>query len=581
MADRDCPFSVKKLKMITNFGKGEILKGSDCEIAVVFSTCKQHIDIEQVENFTCDIYTTPGGAAITRSLDGFEIDGEVGITLLQWEELDQLEDGVLRYTLNFDYEGEHIVREMSTMYYLKTPIDYTPMDFVDRQEMEDYVDEAVSEAISGSSPTVFLRVDANGSWIQQEEDGSDLKAFIEMAKVDPTKCCTVYIDSNGRRLNGTVEYSQSVLIGVSGGTHNGAQFTILLPLSLSRNIRYSAVAFADESGTYWSGGKNVGNTWEYVSSPGQGQQGLYFEVDITDPDNPVVTGFGIPMGSGPAPVVDGYVEIDDSIPYIVNLIKDFISGVTGLFELREYCSIWCNSGGSHYDTVSVKDASISTETNSVVYMEAPFYPPHWDRRYFLKMYLDGRDYFYGHSGPIRIHIDCIKEEDATGDFITSAETQQMIDEAIAAIPAYSGASEQYVQSAITEATSGLVSEGEMQAYVDAMVPSLEGYATEEYVGDAISDYNTLAEAHLQESISGFTTSAETEQMISAATQNFITSADTQDFLTSADTRDFITSADTSNFAIALTSVNKIWGGSAQAYSALTSYDNDTIYFVDP
>lgn len=409
--------------MVQILGKGEILKGSDCEIAVVFSTCKQHIDIGQAENFTCDIYTTPGGAAITRSLDGFEIDGEVGITLLQWEELDQLEDGVLRYTLNFDYEGEHIVREMSTMYYLKTPIDYTPVDFVDRQEMEDYVDGAVSGATSGSSPTVFLRVDANGSWIQQEEDGSDLKAFIEMAKTDPTKCCTVYISTYGQQFNGTVEYSQSVQItDVSGITHNGARIIILQPVAQSQTIRYTAIAYADENGIYWSGGRNVGNSWELVSLPGQGQQGLYVHVDVTDPDNPVVDGFGLSL----KPVVDGYVEIDDSTPSIVSNIKTFISGVTGMLELREYCNIWCYRGGTLCNTVYIDEPILSNEGSSFVYMEAAFFPASWERRYLLKMYIDGGRYFISHSGPIRIHIECIKE----GDYVTSAETQTMIDNSI-------------------------------------------------------------------------------------------------------------------------------------------------------
>lgn len=573
--------------MVTFFGKGEILKGSDAELTIELVPCNVHADINQLENYTCYIYTTPGGFAIARNLDYFEIVGNVGTTHLQRVHLDKLKDGVIRYTIEFDFDGDHYITEKNTGYYLKTPIDYTPVDFVDRQEMEDYVDEAVSEAISGSSPTVFLRVDANGSWIQQEEDGSDLKAFIEMAKVDPTKCCTVYISTNGNQFNGTVEYSQSVQISdVSGITHNGARIVILQPVAQSQTIRYTAMAYADENGIYWSGGRNVGNTWEYVSSPGQGQQGLYVHVDITDPDNPVVDGFGLSL----KPVVDGYVEIDDSTPSIVSGIKTFISGVTGMLELREYCNIWCYSGGSLWNTVYVTEPILSTEGSGFVYMEAAFFPAHWERRYLLKMYIDGGRYFTNHSGPIKIYLECIKEEDAAGDYVTSAETQQMIDDAIAAIPAYSGASEEYVQSAITEATSGLVSEDTMRAYVDAMVPSLEGYATEVYVGDAISDYNTIVEAYVQESISGFTTSAETQALISAATADFITSADTagfltsadtQAFITSADTQDFITSADTSNFVVALTATNKIWGGSAQAYSALTSYDPNTFYFVDP
>ena len=572
--------------MITNFGKGEILKGSDCEIAVVFSTCKQHIDIGQAENFTCDIYTTPGGAAITRSLEDFEIDGEVGITLLQWEELDQLEDGVLRYTLNFDYEGEHIVREMSTMYYLKTPIGYTPMDFVDRQEMEDYVDEAVSAATSGNS---MIAIHVNDDGVEIFNSAETLREFYEaLAKRELYRCIFYYLNIGNEA--GTVDISIPTLSYVSQGTYEGFTFIYNAHIGLKD---YKIEAFF---------GYNINDEtdylWEVRGKEDVSLQSMYFgmdtTVDITDLDNPVLT----KISNYPLSGRTGFLN---RVPGSYKTLKEMLlnkemnpQGYNDyIFMSLESGGTPVDSGGTSYGVSRIyRIGSASFSENETMLLsftaaiKTPFGAPLLSStiRYY-RVDLE----FMERNGGLYYKWD-MKPEDAAGDYVTSAETQQMIDEAIAAIPAYSGASEQYVQSAITEATSGLVSEGEMQAYVDAMVPSLEGYATEEYVGGAISDYNTLVEAYVQESISGFTTSAETEQMISAATQNFITSADTQNFLTSADTQafitsadtqDFITSADTSNFVVALTATNKIWGGSAQAYSALTSYDPNTFYFVDP
>ena len=501
--------------MITNFGKGEILKGSDCEIAVVFSTCKQHIDIEQVENFTCDIYTTPGGAAITRSLEDFEIDGEVGITLLQWEELDQLEDGVLRYTLNFDYEGEHVVREMSTMYYLKTPIDYTPVDFVDRQEMEDYVDEAVS----GNS---MIPVHVNDVGVETHNSAETLREFYEaLAKRELYRCIVYNLNNDA----GTVDICIPMTYYVSQGTYEGFSFIYYANIGLKdyRILAFFGYNINDETDYLWkvNGKEDVSLRSMYF--------GMETTVDITDLDNPVLT----KISDYPLSGRTGFLN---RVPGSYKTLKEMLLNKEMNPQGYNYYIVMVlesggtpvDSGGTSYGLSQIyRIGSASFSENDTMLLsftatiKTPFGAPLLSStiRYY-RVDLE----FMEKNGGLYYKWD-MKPEDAAGDYVTSAETQQMIDDAIAAIPAYSGASEEYVQSAITEAT---------QAFIT-----------------------------------------------SADTQAFITSADTQDFLTSADTQNFITSADTSNFAIALTSVNKIWGGSAQAYSALTSYDNDTIYFVDP
>lgn len=64
---------------------------------------------------------------------------------------------MIRYTIEFDFDGDHYITEKNTGYYLKSPINYTPVDFVDRQEMEDYVDEAVSAATSGMATEEYVQ----------------------------------------------------------------------------------------------------------------------------------------------------------------------------------------------------------------------------------------------------------------------------------------------------------------------------------------------------------------------------------------------------------------------------------------
>ena len=122
------------------FNKGTILKGSDCELAITPSNCCQHVDLEKIEDFSCAFYTTPGGRSIVKRKKDFEFEGEYGIVHFEKGELDEMNDGVIRYSLQYD----HSTIERTTSVYLKTPIKYTPIDFVTSDEVESLVNEAVS-----------------------------------------------------------------------------------------------------------------------------------------------------------------------------------------------------------------------------------------------------------------------------------------------------------------------------------------------------------------------------------------------------------------------------------------------------
>ena len=149
--------------MVTTFGKGTILKGSDCELVVPVSYCCGSVNIEDVDNFSCAFYTEPDGQAIVKNKEDFDFEGGVGIVHFQAGELDQLGDGLVRYTLQYD----NTTLENSTSYWLKTPIGYTPIDFVSHDEMED----AIVEALSSSAGTEVIEeiVSATTSGLASED----------------------------------------------------------------------------------------------------------------------------------------------------------------------------------------------------------------------------------------------------------------------------------------------------------------------------------------------------------------------------------------------------------------------------
>lgn len=147
--------------MINNFGKGTILKGSDCELVITVSTCCHSVDMADVQNFSCAFYTESDGQAVMKHKEDFVFEGRYGIVHFQEQELDQLPDGVVRYTLKYD----DTTLERNSSYYLKTPIGYTPMDFVSRDE----VNEAIASAFTTSAVTEVINSVAQGLGFVNEE----------------------------------------------------------------------------------------------------------------------------------------------------------------------------------------------------------------------------------------------------------------------------------------------------------------------------------------------------------------------------------------------------------------------------
>lgn len=159
--------------MVNYFGKGQILKGSDCELVVPAAYCCGSVNIENVDNFSCTFYTTAGGYAIAKYKEDFEFVGGVGIVHIEGGELDKLDDGVVRYTLQYD----NTTLENCTNYYLKTPIGYTPLDFITADELMD----TVESALTSSASTEIIE-----SIVEQATSGLASEEFVSSAITQAT-----------------------------------------------------------------------------------------------------------------------------------------------------------------------------------------------------------------------------------------------------------------------------------------------------------------------------------------------------------------------------------------------------------
>ena len=118
--------------MICNMNGGRIYKGSIAEIEVfLYPACYTGVT-DVVANF----YTTTG-QSIQKS--DMEIEDGIGTVLFQAVELESFEDGLLRYNVSYVKDGQTYTKDMETRWFIKTPMPYTPIDYVTSDELEEQV----------------------------------------------------------------------------------------------------------------------------------------------------------------------------------------------------------------------------------------------------------------------------------------------------------------------------------------------------------------------------------------------------------------------------------------------------------
>ena len=163
---------------------------------------------------------------------------------------------------------------------------------------------------------------------------------------------------------------------------------------------------------------------------------------------------------------------------------------------------------------------------------------------------------------IEIINETVDDEIEERNLVSSAQTQEMIDESLSgyateewvesqgyltehqSLSAYSTTEE--VENMISAATEGFVDSGDVQTQIDN---SLSGYATEEWV----ENQGYLTE---HQSLSAYSTTEQVEGMISAATEDFVTSGEVEtqieNALSGLDLSDYYTSAQTNSAISAAT-----------------------------
>ena len=125
----------------------KLYKGSIYPIEVAFAPCYCQDKEVAISNLVLHFYTTEGGASIEFSGNSITVSGFVATVVFQPEQLDSLEEGVLRFTSEFNYGDSAIKWSCATNKYLLTPPSYTPIQVV----TEDNVQKIVNDTISAST----------------------------------------------------------------------------------------------------------------------------------------------------------------------------------------------------------------------------------------------------------------------------------------------------------------------------------------------------------------------------------------------------------------------------------------------
>lgn len=131
--------------MQCNLTSGRIYKGSNAQVDVtLYPACKGY-DSTAVTDVVLNFYTTEESTSIEFSGDSITISGNVGTVVFQPVQLEALNDGQLKYNVAFNYEGSAYTYDMETRWYLATPNDYTPIDYISSENVEEVVEEIMGD----------------------------------------------------------------------------------------------------------------------------------------------------------------------------------------------------------------------------------------------------------------------------------------------------------------------------------------------------------------------------------------------------------------------------------------------------
>ena len=172
----------------------KLYKGSIYPINVAFAPCYCQDKEVAISDLVLHFYTTEGGASIEFSGDSITVSGFVATVVFQPEQLDSLEDGVLRFTSEFNYGDSAIKWSCATNRYLLTPPSYTPIQVVTEDNVQGIVNDTISAstAITEIAEEKVREVLGNNYYtsgqtdekIQEAISGIDLSGYYTSAQTD-------------------------------------------------------------------------------------------------------------------------------------------------------------------------------------------------------------------------------------------------------------------------------------------------------------------------------------------------------------------------------------------------------------
>lgn len=172
----------------------KLYKGSIYPIEVAFAPCYCQDKEVAISDLVIHFYTTEGGASIEFSGDSITVSGFVATVVFQPEQLDSLEDGVLRFTSEFNYGGSAIKWSCATNKFLLTPPSYTPIQVVTEDNVQKIVNDTISAstAITEIAEEKVREVLGNNYYtsgqtdekIQEAISGIDLSGYYTSAQTD-------------------------------------------------------------------------------------------------------------------------------------------------------------------------------------------------------------------------------------------------------------------------------------------------------------------------------------------------------------------------------------------------------------
>lgn len=182
--------------MVCNLSEGRIYKGSNAEVTVpVLPRCFTGETNDMVVNF----YTVSGTSVqFSQTAGTLTVTGTQGTVVFQPVQLEVLEDGQLKYNVTYTDDGSAYTRDLETRLFIKTPENYTPIDYISSDNVETILDRRLT---AYTQTTEFATI--NGSGITS---GDSLVIFV------PTKTSQLTNDSGFLTEHQDISGKQDVLV---------------------------------------------------------------------------------------------------------------------------------------------------------------------------------------------------------------------------------------------------------------------------------------------------------------------------------------------------------------------------------